>query len=94
MRRCLLLVLPNGFHRIRHYGLLANARRKNNIAAARALLDAPASLSPVDPKTATASSISPRSTFVCRHCGAPMLIRDFRTRTVHSWSTRLQRSPE
>ncbi len=74
MRRFLLHVLPNGFHRIPHYGLLANARRKNNIAAARELLDPPASLSPVDPKTAPASSSSPRPTFVCRHCGAPMLI--------------------
>jgi hypothetical protein len=73
MRRFLLHVLPNGFHRIRHYGLLANARRKNNIATARELLDPPASLRPVDPKTAPASSSSPQPTFVCRHCGAPML---------------------
>jgi len=28
MRRFLLHVLPSGFHRIRHYGLLANANRK------------------------------------------------------------------
>ena len=32
MRRFLLHVLPSGFHRIRHYGLLANANRKNEIA--------------------------------------------------------------
>ena len=38
MRRFLLHVLPSGFHRIRHYGLLANARRKTNIATARELL--------------------------------------------------------
>src|SRR5471032_3243313 len=30
MRRFLLHVLPGGFHRIRHYGLLANGARKNN----------------------------------------------------------------
>ena len=35
MRRFLLHVLPSGFHRIRHYGLLANANRKINIATAR-----------------------------------------------------------
>ena len=29
MRRFLLHVLPSGFHRIRHYGLLANANRKH-----------------------------------------------------------------
>ena len=74
MRRFLLHVLPNGFHRIRHYGLLANAGRKNHIATARELLDPPATVSPVDPKAAAALSSSPRPTFVCRHCGAPMLI--------------------
>jgi hypothetical protein len=38
MRRFLLHVLPHGFHRIRHYGLLANATRVENLARARALL--------------------------------------------------------
>jgi hypothetical protein len=32
-------VLPKGFHRIRHYGLFANANRAENIAKARALLN-------------------------------------------------------
>jgi hypothetical protein len=41
MRRFLLHVLPGGFHRIRHYGLLANAGRRENLAKARALLDVP-----------------------------------------------------
>jgi hypothetical protein len=41
MRRFLLHVLPTGFHRIRHYGLLASAGRKANIAYARELLAAP-----------------------------------------------------
>ena len=35
MRRFLLHVLPGGFHRIRHYGLLANGSRKANLALAR-----------------------------------------------------------
>jgi hypothetical protein len=30
MRRFLLHVLPTGFHRIRHYGLLANSQRRDN----------------------------------------------------------------
>ena len=36
MRRFLLHVLPSGFHRIRHYGLLANAGRRANLARVRA----------------------------------------------------------
>ena len=40
-RRFLIHVLPDGFHRIRHYGLFANANRANNIALARRLLAVP-----------------------------------------------------
>ena len=40
IRRFLMHVLPRGFHRIRHYGLFANAKRAENIATARALLGA------------------------------------------------------
>ena len=36
IRRFLMHVLPKGFHRIRHYGLFANANRAENIATARA----------------------------------------------------------
>jgi Putative transposase len=41
VRRFLLHVLPKGFHRIRHYGLLASAGCKPNIARARELIAAP-----------------------------------------------------
>lgn len=41
IRRFLLHVLPRGFHRIRHYGLLAGSTRKDNLAQARRLLSAP-----------------------------------------------------
>src|SRR5262249_61656601 len=41
IRRFLIPVLPDGFHRIRHYGLFANGNRANNIALARRLLGAP-----------------------------------------------------
>ena len=40
MHRFLLHVLPGGFHRIRHYGLLANAGRREHLARARELLHA------------------------------------------------------
>ncbi|HZL24923.1 MAG TPA: IS91 family transposase [Acidobacteriaceae bacterium] len=41
MRRFLLHVLPDGFHRIRHYGLFANGHRANKIDLCRRLLDVP-----------------------------------------------------
>jgi hypothetical protein len=40
-RRFLLHVLPNGFHRIRHYGLLANGHRADQLALCRSLLVVP-----------------------------------------------------
>src|SRR5262249_59950940 len=40
IRRFLLHVLPKGFHRIRHYGLLASASCKANIARASQLMAA------------------------------------------------------
>jgi hypothetical protein len=71
MRRFLLHVLPAGFHRIRHYGLLANAGRKEHLAVARELLQVPAP-PPAEPGQAAAGSAPP--TFLCRHCGAPMIV--------------------
>ena len=41
IRRFLIHVLPNGFHRIRHYGLFASGKRAENIARARELLHVP-----------------------------------------------------
>ena len=38
IRRFLIHVLPRGFHRIRHYGLLAGSTRKASLARARELL--------------------------------------------------------
>src|SRR5262249_21211664 len=71
MRRFLLHVLPAGFHRIRHYGLLANGARTNNLALAHALLsDAPA---PRADNQHIDNTPTPPC-FVCRRCGAPMLI--------------------
>lgn len=37
IRRFLIHILPHGFHRIRHYGLLASSTRKANITKIRAL---------------------------------------------------------
>jgi hypothetical protein len=50
IRRFLIHVLPDGFHRIRHYGLFANGGRALNVARARQLLNVPAPPSaPTDP---------------------------------------------
>ncbi len=81
MRRFLLHVLPSGFHRIRHYGLLANANRKCDIATARELLHQPAPMPPADPGGADHGCSKP--TFVCRHCGAPMLVIKTFARAQH-----------
>jgi len=72
IRRFLLHVLPSGFHRIRHYGLLGNARRKTDLATARELLRAPNPLADVRAEEPYHSAQQP--VFVCRHCGAPMII--------------------
>ena len=72
MRRFLLHVLPGRFHRIRHYGLLANAARKENLALARALLHQP--LPQAAPARETPACGSAPPLFVCRHCGAAMTI--------------------
>ena len=76
IRRFLLHVLPKGFHRIRHYGLLANGSRAENIAKARALL---AALPPVEVNDTGASEkaqpdgarVLPRP---CPCCGGRMIV--------------------
>ena len=80
MRRFLLHVLPSGFHRIRHYGLLANGARKSKLALARELLHAaPAA----DEATAdiAAQLRRERPTFLCWHCGSTMLVVEILART-------------
>ena len=74
IRRFLLHVLPCGFHRIRHYGLLANAGRRDNLARVRDLLQvAPANTEPMS-ADADASDKAVQPTFVCPDCGAAMII--------------------
>ena len=66
IRRFLTHVLPNGFHRIRHYGLLANTNRAANVQKARELLNAPA---PPEPEwDAEPSEHS------CPCCGGQMIV--------------------
>jgi hypothetical protein len=73
IRRFLIHVLPKGFHRIRHYGLLANGNRPGNIAHARQLLDLPAR--PKEPETPEAALEQPRALpRPCPYCGSRMII--------------------
>jgi putative transposase/transposase-like zinc-binding protein len=75
MRRFLLHVLPSGFHRIRHYGLIANAERKENLARARELLHVMPDLE-VQSQEADAPDSPVQPIFLCPDCGAAMLIID------------------
>ena len=68
IRRFLLHVLPKGFHRIRHYGLLASAARRANVARARALLAVPPVAEPAEPVELT----EPQPPCPC--CGGRMII--------------------
>ena len=72
IRRFLIHVLPHGFHRIRHYGLLANGTRADNIAKARRLLDVPAAqLQAADDSCAETTEPKPNP---CPCCGGRMVI--------------------
>jgi hypothetical protein len=72
IRRFLIHVLPHGFHRIRHYGLLASGTRADNIARARRLLDA--SMASSRTADATTSSEPKPLSHPCPCCGGRMII--------------------
>jgi len=79
IRRFLIHVLPKGFHRIRHYGLLANGNRAANIAHARELLEMPLRLKePETAETETAKAAEPGEPSVlprpCPCCGGRMIV--------------------
>ena len=72
IRRFLLHVLPKGFHRIRHYGLLASGVKAENLARMRELLDV-ASPERLDEPAATAANDEAVPT-PCPCCGSAMHI--------------------
>jgi hypothetical protein len=73
IRRFLIHVLPSGFHRIRHYGLLANGGRAENLARVRDLLGVPAKQD--QPSDADANADEPLTHLLpCPCCGGPMII--------------------
>jgi hypothetical protein len=72
IRRFLIHVLPKGFHRIRHYGLLASGTRAANIAHARELLAVPSR--PKEPEAAAAADQPRVLPCPCPCCGARMIV--------------------
>ncbi len=69
-----LHVLPDGFHRIRHYGLFASAARADNIARARQLLNAPTPQTQSYDAGATRPNEPPTLSHPCPCCGGRMII--------------------
>jgi Putative transposase/Transposase zinc-binding domain len=74
LRRFLLHVLPRGFHRIRHYGLLAGSTRQASLALARQLL----AVAPPPEDTALEEPPDPRPPCPC--CGGRMMVIETFTR--------------
>jgi hypothetical protein len=74
IRRFLSHVLPHGFHRIRHYGLLASGTRADNIARVRRLLDVPTA-QPEATDNSCAEGPEPKPlAHPCPCCGGRMVI--------------------
>lgn len=82
IRRFLIHVLPGGFHRIRHYGLLANSGRRDNLKRARELLidktddEAVNDDGAIDNTKVQQDTVSEQvqATYLCPDCGSPMVI--------------------
>jgi hypothetical protein len=71
IRRFLLHTLPDGFHRIRHYGFLANRQRAAKLALCRRLLDAPSQQPPAEQVQEAVPSHHPDR---CPTCGGAMIV--------------------
>jgi hypothetical protein len=75
IRRFLIHVLPNGFHRIRHYGLLASGTKTETIVRARELI---AAAKPVQtahkPQAPESAAATDKPTQACTCCGGRMNI--------------------
>ncbi|MFG6637564.1 IS91 family transposase [Sulfitobacter sp. 1A12126] len=77
IRRFLMHVLPDRFHRIRHYGFLAGSRRRAKVAQIRALHGATRSAEPDRPADDPPAPLTLREP--CPDCGGQMrIIETFR----------------
>ncbi|MBA6348112.1 IS91 family transposase [Colwellia sp. BRX8-9] len=75
IRRFLLHTLPSGFHRIRHYGLIANTGCKQNLVKVRQLLNV-IEVIPETKDLVEEKPIKQEPIFVCPECGGPMMINE------------------
>jgi Putative transposase len=71
IRRFLTHVLPKGFHRIRHYGLLASGARADNLATIRILL---AMEAPASSKKKADAPAPDKPLRICPCCGSRMIV--------------------
>ena len=81
IRRFLMHVLPDGFHRIRYYGLFANGHRAAKLALCRKLLNVPVVARVDDDASGTEAEIDEPPPCPC--CGGRMrLIETFERGTM------------
>jgi hypothetical protein len=95
LRRFLLHVVPRGFMRIRHYGILANRHREQKLPRCRELLgvaalaasEAPTKTRDTDTRTeALDDNDTERPLAPCPLCGAPMRIIEVLAPRLHDTS--------
>jgi hypothetical protein len=90
IRRFLLHVLPRGFMRIRHYGILANRAKRLKLAQARTALDHPQSVQP-PPQTESVDAfwlrVAKLDIHQCPHCHVGRMV------LIASLHTQLARGP-
>ena len=75
IRRFLLHALPDGFHRIRYYGFLANGQRGDNLTLCRRLLDADNTMANSESADGHAKGDRQNNTsdfLICPECGGTM----------------------
>jgi hypothetical protein len=74
IRRFLIHVLPNGFHRIRHCGLLASGTKTQTIARARQLIAVAPVRTAQQPQPPDSAAATDHATRPCPCCGGRMNI--------------------
>ena len=94
IRRFLMHVLPNGFHRIRHYGLLASGTKAATIVRARELIAAAAPAQTAhQPQPPDSAAATDKPTCPCPCCGGRMNIIETSTAARHRNTDRRRRQP-
>jgi hypothetical protein len=84
LRRFLLHVLPPGFVRIRHFGLMAHRRRRASLPLCLQLL-AQAGRGPAEAGPEDKAIPSPRRLWTCPQCGGPMVLIERLTPAQLRW---------